>query len=183
MTRAIPAAILTALAQPQVELFHALEMSFDSGTVRLWTGFGNRTIDGHTYVGSGSLLTIDGIEEAATLSAKGITVSLAGVDPAIISLALQEPYQGRAARVLFGTTDVDDFAEIFAGLMDVMTIEEDGTTARISLTIESKLVNLQRPNIRRYTSESHKQFYPGDSFFDYVEDLQDRDIPWGRKTA
>ena len=101
----------------------------------------------------------------------------------MISLALQEPYQGRTARVLFGVAGVNDHVEIFSGLMDVMTIQEDGSTATIELTVESKMVTLQRPNIRRYTSENHKLRYPSDTFFDFVEQLQDKEIAWGRSIS
>jgi len=183
MTRSIPSAIATALAQESVELFYAVEMVFDTSTLRLWTGFGNRTIDGKTYIGTGKVLSISGIEEVADLSAKGITLTLSGVDAALVSLALQEPYQGRPARVLMGVTTVDDFVEAFAGLMDVMSIQEDGETATIELTVESKLVTLQRPNGWRYTSENHKLRHPSDTFFDTVEQLQDKEIAWGRMIA
>ena len=46
MTRIVPAAILSGLANPEVEPFYAVEFQFDSGTLRLWTGYGDRTIDG-----------------------------------------------------------------------------------------------------------------------------------------
>jgi hypothetical protein len=183
MSHTVPAAILSALAGESVELFYAIELNFSTAPVRLWTGFGNRTIGGQTYAGAGTLLSISGIEEVADLSAKGITLTLSGVDVSLVSLALQEPYQGRSARVLFGVAGVDDFVEVFAGLMDVMTLQEDGTSATIELTVESKLVTLQRPNIRRYTSESQKLRYPTDTFFDYVEQLQDKEIAWGRKIS
>ena len=183
MSRTIPSGILTALAQDSVELFYAIELNFSTSPVRIWTGFGDKTIDGQTYIGAGSLLSISGIEEAADLSAKGITITLSAVNASIVSLAISEPYQGRNARVLMGVTGVNDFVEVFAGLMDIMTIQEDGTTATIELTVESKLVTLQRPNIRRYTAESHKLRYPTDTFFDYVEQLQDKEIAWGRKIS
>ena len=183
MSRSIPAGILSALAQQSVEPFYAVELKFTSGAVRMWTGYGDRTIDGETYVGTGNLLEISGIEEVADLSAKGITLRLSGVISELVSLALQEPYQGREARILFGVVGVNDYVEVFAGLMDVMTIQEDGTSAVIELTVESKLVSLQRPNVRRYTSESHKLRNPGDTFFDFVEQLQDKEIVWGRNVA
>lgn len=145
-------------------------------------GTGTGTVK-FAYIGAGTILSISGIEEAADLSAKGIVLTLSGVDTSLISLALQEPYQGRSARVLLGVTGVNDFVEVFAGLMDVMTLQENGTSATIELTVESKLVTLQRPNVRRYTSQSQKLRYPTDTFFDYVEQLQDKEIAWGRKIA
>ncbi len=180
MTRSIPAALVTALTQDAIQPFHAVEMNFDAGSVRLWTGYGNRTIEGNTYIGVGTLMGIAGIEEASDMSAKGITISLAASDPSIISLALTEPYQGRTARVLFGEFSVTDVVEVFGGLMDVMSTEESAENVMLTLTIESKLVALQRSKVRRYTSANHKARHSGDTFFDFVSSLQDKEILWGR---
>lgn len=183
MSRIVPSSILTALSQPEVQPFYAIEFSFDSGTIRLWTGYGDRTISSQTYTGSGSLLTISGMEEVADMSAKSTTVTLSGIPAELVSLALQEPYQNRPCRILFGVTNSTDIVESFSGFMDKMTIEDSGESASISMVIESKWVKLDRANIRRYTSESQKSRYPNDTFFDYVSDLQDKEILWGRKSA
>ena len=183
MTRTVPAAILTALGQPNVAPFYAVEFDFDTAPVRFWTGYGDRTIEGNTYLGAGSLIGISGLEEVSDLSAKSATISLSGVPPELVSLALQEPYQNRGCRILFGVTNVSDVVEVFGGFMDVMTIEDSGDTSTISLTVESKLVQLERPKIRRYTHESQQARYPGDTFFSFVADLQDKEVVWGRKSA
>mgnify|MGYP003645835574 CR=1 FL=1 len=156
-------------------------MNFDGGGVRFWTGYGDRTIDGETYTGTGSLLDVSGIEEVGDLSAKGANVSLSGIDASIVSLALSEPYQGRTARILFGVVDVADFVEVFAGLMDVMTINHSGESVTVALSIESKLVTLQRANIRRYTQANHTLRHPGDDFFSNVTSISDKELVWGRK--
>jgi len=96
-------------------------------------------------------------------------------------LALQEPYQRRACTIYFGTTDTTSAIEVFSGLMDVMTIEDGGETSNISLTVESKLIRLEKASNWRYTEGSHKSRYPSDTFFSYLADLQDRDIVWGRE--
>jgi hypothetical protein len=181
MSRTLPAGMAAALAQSSVTLFYAVEMLFDSGTIRLWTGYGDKTIDLQKYTGAGTLLNIDGIAEVADLNASGITISLSGISSSVISLALQENYQGRVAKVYFGVEGVSGVVEVFSGFMDVMTIEHSGETMRVTLSVESKLVTLQRPNTRRYTSANHKIRYPSDTFFDHVTKLQDKEIVWGRK--
>ena len=181
MSRTVPAALLTALAQPQVEPFYAVEMAFDSGTVRLWTGYGDRTINSETYVGAGSLLNIQGLGEVADLSAKAITISLSGVAAALVSLALQEPYQRRVCRVYFGAVDVSDVIEVFSGQLNTMSIEDSGEASTIAVVVDSKLVELERASNRRYTRESQRSRYSDDTFFNYVAKLQDREIVWGRK--
>lgn len=125
MTRGVATEIITALAQDSVGLFMAVEMLFDdqSGTrfdeagyvgdraVRLWTGYADKTIDGETYTGAGSLLSFSQMEEASDLSAKGMTVALSGEVASLVSLALQEPYQNRKARVLMGVSNIEDFID------------------------------------------------------------------------
>lgn len=179
MSRTIPSGILTAIGQDQIEPFYAVEMSFDTAPVRLWTGYGDRTIDGQTYIGTGALLQISGLDEVADMSAKAVTITLSGLDTSLISLALSEPYQRRYCRVLFGVVGVSDFIEVFGGEMNQMTTDEDGQTATISLMVDSRTVEFQRSKTLRYTHESQQAYFPGDTFFAYVSDLQDKEFAWG----
>ena len=183
MSRTVPAALLTALAQPEVQPYYAVEFLFDAAPVRLWTGHGNRTVAGNTYLGAGDLLNIQGMSEVADLSAKSITISLSGIGGELVSLALQEPYQRRTCRIYFGTTNISDVVEVFSGSINTMPIEDSGETSVIATTIDSKLVETEKSSNRRYTSENQKARYAGDTFFDYVGAIQDAEIVWGRASA
>jgi hypothetical protein len=187
MSRTVPAALLTALAQPEVQPFYAVELLLDAGPVRLWTGYGDRTIDGETYTGSGNLLNIEGLSEVADLSAQAITISLSGVAQELVALSLIEPYQRRKCRVLFGVVNVADVVEVFSGSLNTMTIEDGGDTSVISAMIDSKLVETEKASNLRYTSETQKTrnggAFSNDTFFDYVSAIQDAEIVWGRKSA
>lgn len=176
MSRAVPTDILTALAQPEVEPFYAVEIDLDSGPLRLWTGYGDRTIDGQTYTGGGNLVAISGLEEVADLSAKNITLTLSGMSSSVVSLALQEPYQRRKARVLWGVRGVSDFVEVFSGSLNQMSIEDGPDIGTISVTVDSRLVELEGASNLRYTSLSHKTRYPTDTFFDFVAQIQDKGV-------
>ena len=199
MTRTVPTALLNALheggnqANPltDIEVFYAVDLAFDSGNLRLWTGYGDKTINSQTYVGTGSLLAIDGLEEASDLSAKGTTLTLSGLDTSIVSYALTEEYQGRLVTIYWGIGT--ETVEVFSGFMDKMSIEDIGETATVSLSVESRLITLERARVRRYTSESNaavrlrKWLDNGntgtpavDTFFDWVTKLQDKQIVWGR---
>lgn len=180
MSRTVPAAILSALQGDTVEPFYAVEAQFTGGTVRLWTGYGDRQIESNTYTGAGSLLSISGLDEVADLSAKSITVTLSGVDQTVLALALAEPYQRRKLRVLFGVIGSTTSVELFSGQMNTMTIEDSGDSSVISILVDSKLVELERASNRRYTSESQKSRHAGDTFLDYLAKLQDRQLAWGR---
>jgi len=169
---------IAGITDDVIQPYYALEAEFDGGTLRIWTGYGDLEINGDTYTGSGALLSIDGLMETGDLSANNATVSLSGVPSSLISAALTESYQGREARIYFGINGQDPI-EVFGGFMDVMIIEETGTTSTISLTIESRLVELERLRPFRYTDESHQDRYPGDTMFSYVSSIQDKKIAWG----
>ena len=64
--------------------------------------------------------------------------------------------------------------------MNVMTIEDSGETSVISLTVDSKLIRLEKSSNWRYTECSQKARYVSDTFFNYVSDLQDKTLVWGR---
>ena len=180
MSRTVPSSILTALSQPEVQPFYAVEFIFDTSPIRFWTGYGDRTIETNVYTGTGNLMSVGGLEEVSDMSAKSANITLNGIPPELISLALQEPYQNRECRILFGVANNADIVEVFAGTMDKMTIQDGGDTGTIDLTVESKWVRLDRPNVRRYTSESQKSRHSTDTFFDWVADLQDKEVVWGR---
>lgn len=185
-----------------IEPFYAVELMFDDTdgdqytdagytgdrALRLWTGVGDRTISSETFLGTGSVLQISGLEEVADLSAKGATLTLSGLNSDIVSLALTEEYQGRLGKVYWGVKENVNVVELFSGFMDKMTIKDDGETSTITLTLESKLVTLERANIRRYTDKSHKAVIvtedydeSTDTFFKWVAKLADRQIAWGQK--
>lgn len=183
MTRTISSGLLAAISSASSQPFLAVELLFDSGALRLWTGYGPRVIDSETYTGTGVLMRFDGLEEVSQLEARSATVTLSGIPNSIVSIALQEPYQGRTGRILFGDRSTSDVAVVFSGLIDVMPIRDGPEVSTIAVTIESKLVELERPRIRRYTQESQQALHAGDTFFSFVADLVDKEIPWGRKSG
>ena len=60
-----------------------------------------------------------------------------------------------------------------------MTIDEGAETSTITTSVESRLVDLERPRSRRYTAENQKQRFSGDKAFDFVESLQNLRLQWG----
>lgn len=171
--------------QASLQPFLATELEFDSGTLRLWNGYSDLSIDGETFIGSGNLLQISEVEETGEVAARGITMVLTGMDVSIIGIALQQNYQNRTARIYLGAITSEGVVQsyqIFAGRLDVMTIEESSETATISVTAENRLIDLERPRIRRFTSEDQKSLFPTDRGLDYVNDLQDKTLNWGKST-
>jgi hypothetical protein len=207
MSRDLSQVTIENLEEDVVYPFFAVELLFDGdNTLRMWTGVGTLTLeDGTEWVGVGSILNVSAIEETAEMAVKGATITLSGVSSEALSLALSEPYQGRVCNIYFGTFSIGKilqedgafilmedgskillentstgFNQIFSGYMDQMNITDGGDTATIELMVENRLIDLERARVARFTSGYQKSIYPGDLGFDFVEDLQDKDIVWGR---
>ena len=183
MSRDLTTALLNALDDEVVKPFFAVELLFDSAPIRLWTGLGDATIDSNTYIGTGNLLDISAVEETSEIAVRGATITLSGMDSAVISLALQSSYQGRVCNLYFGVVDGTTYSgltEVFSGYMDEMNIQEGPEFGTIELKVENKLIDLERSRVRRFSSGYQKSVYPGDRGLDFVEDLQDKEIVWGR---
>lgn len=183
MTRSITSSMLAQLQAKEVELFLAIKLSFDTGTIALWTGYGDITFGSQLYTGAGTLLGFSAIRESSEIIASGAQITLDGIETSIVSLALTENYQGRQAVIYLGALSngsvVADPTLIFDGRMDVMSIEDNGDNCSISLTLESRLIDLERARVRRYTPEDQKINYPNDKGFDFVSDLTDKVVKWG----
>ena len=185
MARTLPAALSTEFGAAQLKPFYAVELGFSSGTVRFWTGYGTITANSVEWSGAGMVLSMSSPSEKIDLSADGITISFSGLDTSIVAISLLENYRGRSAKVYIGALDdenqpVSDLYQVFAGRMDVMTIQEDGQTATVSITVENVLVDLERPRIRKLTDEEQQSRYPGDISLQSVASLQDRQLSWGK---
>lgn len=186
MARSLSSALASELDASSLKPFYALEFVFDSGTLRLWTGYGELVADGQTWVGSAGVIAISTSSETIDLSANNVTVTLNGLDSSILAIALDEPYRNRMFYLYLGCLDNDNQSvgtmyQLFAGRMDTMTIEDTGETSNISVIIENALIDLERPRLRRLTSEEQLARYPGDNSLSTIAGLQDRTISWGRK--
>lgn len=154
----------------------------DGGDLNLWTGLGEIDWNGDTYSGAGNLFEVGRVRETLSLRANGMTFGLNGLDSDLISTALATPYQGRVCTLWLGAISsgslIADPKAIFVGFLDVMQIVEqpDRGTATIRVSAEGRLIALERPIERRWTPEDQKLLYSGDTFFDYVAGLQDKEI-------
>jgi hypothetical protein len=208
MSRDLTAQTLEAIKEDVVYPFFAVELLFDNqNTLRMWTGQGTLVLqDGTQWVGLGTLLNISTVEETSEIAVKGAVLTLTGVASETLSLALSQPYQGRVCNIYFGTLlkgfiqqenesyillqdggriylqeSSKTLNEIFSGYMDQMNISEGADTSTIELTVENKLIDLERARVARFTSAYQKSVYSGDRGLDFVESLQDKEISWGRK--
>ena len=165
-----------------------VEADFDSAPVNLWNGVGDLTYGGKTYIGAGNLLGISAIEESSDLVANGAKVVLSGIGEPLISKARDEDYQGRTLDIYLGAMDengsvISSPVKVFSGFMDVMVISDAGESAEIAISVENRLIEFERTSIRRNTAEDQKIDYPTDKGFEFVAEIQEKDIVWGRTVS
>lgn len=183
MTRGIGAAPQAALDSQSLAPIVLVELAFGSGAVHLWSGIGDLAWSGRTWTGTGPLGRVSRVEETTELRATGITLELAGQDPALTQIVNSESWQGREVKLYFGVLDeakalVGEPFQIFRGVMDHLRMVE-GKEATIQLRCESRgAIDLDRTRARRYTAEDQRSEYPGDKGCDQVAELQEKQIIW-----
>ncbi len=187
MSRTLSSEMQAVATAEVVRPIYLIDMEFTSGSVYFWSGVGNLTFNSNTYIGAGDLLSIGSVSETAELQANGATVTMTGIKQSLVTIARDEPYQGRPLTIRLGALDdsgdlVSSPVIIFSGFMDVMTIADGGETSTISIRVENKLIAFERSFVRRYTSEDQKIEHPSDKGFEFVTKIQEKEIIWGRPT-
>lgn len=183
-----PARRASQSSEPLVALL--AELDFASGFARAWTGVGPLRWGERVFLGTGDLINIGTIEETIEARSSGITLTLSaaamGEQASMIleaALAEANSFQGRPVRLWLAL--LADHATLLADpvplaelRMDTMAIV-DGRDARITLTAEGELGDLDRPRVRRYTNEDQQSEFPGDRGFEYVPSVQELNFKWG----
>ena len=184
----IDSSITSYLEADHQILFLAVKAEFDTDTIRLWSGDYSLTINGETYLGVGTLLSISNIEDTLELKSSGLSVALAGMDATVLDLALTENYQNRFITVFLGylsggTDTTVGTMTLFKGRMQSIVINDDPNGSTITVDAENRLIDLQRPSNLRYTKESQQFIDSSDTCFNRVQSLQDKEIIWGRSSS
>ena len=185
MSRSLTSAMQSAVTADLVRPIILVQCAFDSGNLNLWNGVGNLTVSSVDYVGAGTLLAIGEIAETSELQANGITVTLSGITDPLLAKARDEDYQGRELKVLLGAMDASNGVistpvNVFSGFMDTMAINDSSETATIQIAVENRLIGFERTRVRRYTAEDQLIDFPNDKGLEFVADMAEKEIVWGR---
>lgn len=183
MTRGITQAFDDALSEPVVRWLMFVEMDFAGGFVRATNATHNIVWNSVTWIGLGELGSVDVVEESVQLGARGMKLTLSGVDPSLVATALAEHYQNRAVRIYCVPLDEQHRMiltpmQLWAGHMDTMTIAI-GSSATITVTAENQLAGLLVPRERHYNDADQQAEFPGDLGMIFVDDLMNQKFTWG----
>jgi hypothetical protein len=181
MSRDLTSSVKTAALAAVKNIAVLMEADFDSGFINLFSGYGTMTIGDRTYIGSGDLIQVDPAQETTEIQATNATIQLSGVQASDIAISLGENYQGRPCRLKLAFFDssnnlIDDPVTMFAGRMDVMTVNDDPTNPTITMTAENELIRMTVARHRNRTNEDQQIDYPGDKGLEFVAAMQNKTI-------
>jgi len=181
----LDSSIVNRLGADEQALFFAVKAEFDTDDIRVWSGIDDLTISSETYTGAGTLLTVSNSEDNTELKSNGIVVALSGMDTTVVNYALTENYQNRPITIFMGyvmggTNEVAGTLTLFKGRMTSLVINDTPEGSTVTIDAENRLVDLDRPSNLRYTKESQNFLHSGDTGFNRVASLQDKQINWGK---
>lgn len=189
MTRFVNSAAQTAADQPHVVYAMLVQLDFVSGFVRVFNGTGTLPFNGNTYQGLGQYGSITQVGESTDLKPSNpVTFQLSGLpdgaSPALAAAATNRAdYYGRSARIdiaLFDSsrnimTPIEN--AVWEGRMDSITVSK--ATNTLQLTCEDRMVIWDKAIGFLFSTEWQTIIYAGDTFFDQVPFLANKQINWG----
>ena len=180
---------LTATNQAGLEAEHSariyfLFLDFAVDPIRACTGVRTYTVFAEDWLGIGEVSGISDIADAADIAARPVTLTISGVDAWIAEPVLNRTnYKGRSAVIYRGLLDadgdlLDDPWIIWQGRMDVgsMVYAEAYTAQMVCEPLASRLL---RANVSRYSDQDHQVRHAGDAFFEYLPQMEKKDVTWG----
>jgi len=184
MARTLTSGLLTEITANQLHPFVAVEIFFPKYTTRIWGGYGTIRINSQDFLGVGTLGAISSVNETTQTQASGLTLSLSGIPNDLLAVAMAEQYQGNTVNIYFGCLNeehsvIESPINIFSGRVDVMSLSEGKESSTLAITVESRLIDLEKPRLRRYTAEDQKIDFADDKGLDFVASIQETQIQWG----
>jgi hypothetical protein len=166
-----------ALARGQSVFFGELyELGLTSGTVRYWDGFGDISAYGLTWIGRGQFVQRSEIPFGVDDEAGAITLTLSGVDAAIVAAVRAEEAEFYQRPItIWGQFFGEDLQlsgtrfHLFTGTMDVPTYGGTGVKGRsVIIPAEGEWSDRNGAAFEFFTNASQQARYPGDKGLEYV---------------
>ena len=184
----LDSSIVNRLGADEQALFFAVKAEFDTDDILVWSGIDDLVIGSDTYTGAGTLLSVSNSEDNLELKSNGLVISLSGMDSTVVTYALTENYQNRPITlflgyVMGGTNEVAGKLTLFKGRMASLVVNDTPEGSTVTIDAENRLVDLDRPSNLRYTKESQNFLHSGDTGFNRVASLQDKQINWGKTSS
>jgi hypothetical protein len=181
--RNLPTDLETALSSDNPSLAILVFIDWPGGALRVWTGVGSISHDGHTWEGAGHLGHIDKVADSVDKNDIGVELTLNYLDDDLRNEVITNDPVGADASIYLALMDggeVDEAYEIFPGFVDEVSILDAGQTGAIKVRLASELARMARP-LWFQLSDAHQQdIFPGDKGMEFAGQMN-RQPQWGRK--
>lgn len=165
---------------------------FESTTMYVHSGVGEITFDGKTWLGLGSLGSIENVEESSRLSSPKIKLSLSGVLQEHIGSALYEKTFNREVSLWLLYLDEDSLSQnidtpdedpilIFRGMMSSPEVVSGIGSSTVRIIAEDFRARLGFKNKKRFTFQDHQEIASGDLFYEFLPQMQDHKFVFNGK--
>lgn len=179
--------VIAELRKGVVRPFYLVEIHFTDQICYVWSGTANLQYPastGPTYLGVGAFGKISTISETQDVQANSVQLSLSGVPTDMLGEAISYCRQGQKVVISIGFLDasgavIADPIALYVGHMDTVTVDDSPETCEISITAESRLADLKRARVQRYTDDDQQRSRPGDKGFQYQPMIADWNGGWG----
>ncbi len=174
--------VVTAVGQSHVDRFPLIHCAFDAedgGDIYIAGTDFDIVYDGHTYLASRGLVSIEAITET-TDEITGLKFTLAAVTNALVAEALLVKYQGRPCTVLLAFRDADGAMQVdelaWQGRLDVPEITRGATTRTITVTAEHRMADWGRARRLLFNDADQRRIDPTDTFLLGCEQMKEKTI-------
>ncbi len=175
---------VASLAASTARAAWLVEARFRSKTVRRWAGDTVLDAGGHEWKPTYGAVQIEGLGFSGEAQSRQVTLTLSGVDPELLPLAVAESDEADQQPLLiylqvFGADwqPIGGLIPLFFGLMQPPRVDDtpasgdDGAVQTATLTVENAFFNRSRPANGRYTDRDQKRRSPGDRIMEFVSSL------------
>ncbi len=166
------------LSKPVTRTVYFAEFHFAEGVSRLSTANTSFTWGGFEWAGVGTIGTIGAVEESEGLESRALTFAINAAQPSWLSLALGdvESYRGGKAKLYMCPLNeafqlVDTPVLCWSGVMDMLSVNVNGSSGSISLKCETSSFGLKRRPFLRLNAAQQKKLHPNDTGLNYLTDL------------
>lgn len=154
--------------------------------VYAWTGIGELTFGGNTYLGTGSFGALEALHEATDGSAIGLKATLNSI-PSEMAADIDDQFRKGARMDIYALAVNDSWTAVVGQpkliqrlRTDTCDITDGGDTMTVAIQGESRMREQARPTIKRYTDEYQQRKHPGDLFFQYLPAMTEVPILWAQ---
>lgn len=194
MGRDLTPAMATAITQGNVPLALFFEAEFydeSAGAlvwVRLWSGYTPVEWDGKSWAPGGSFVSLSNIEDGTDVVSSGITVTLSGLDEAVLSLAINAARHGATGFFYLAVLEfdgaglasiLDDPVTVFGGRLDTSSARDSGSESTVFFSYEDGFADMNEAALMLYTHSAQLALFPGDRGLQRVASYAERVFTWG----